>query len=204
MDPRERKRLRDRDYRIRNRERIRVYRASYYQRRKTTGSGIGTRIRPSLADRFWAKVRIGAPDECWEWTAGRASNGYGNIYVEGGNSPRFEKAHRAAWMLTHGPISPGLVVRHHCDNRGCVNPAHLEIGTHLDNMRDAVERGRTSHIPRLIGIQHPRAKLTDSAVIDIRHRRVGGESAAALAEEFGVSRSLIWQVARGALWRHIA
>lgn len=77
--------------------------------------------------------------ECIEWQGSRNRNGYGSVRAEG----RTWLAHRWAWVQVHGPIPEGLVVRHRCDNPPCVNVEHLEIGTHADNMRDAVERGRT-------------------------------------------------------------
>ncbi len=92
----------------------------------------------TLADRFWARVAVGKPDECWEWTRYRDRAGYGQAYHEGRDVP----AHRLAWILTHGPIPDGLKVLHRCDYPPCVNPAHLFLGTQGDNVRDAVAKGR--------------------------------------------------------------
>lgn len=94
----------------------------------------------SLTGRFWAKVERRGPDECWPWTGWTTSQGYGVIGLGG----RDEKAHRAAWIVTRGPIPRGLVIRHTCDNPPCVNPTHLLLGTQLDNIRDRVERGRSA------------------------------------------------------------
>jgi len=98
-----------------------------------------------LAGRFWAKVEKAGPDECWLWTASRTRDGYGQIArdVEQG---RPLSAHRVAYALAHGldPLTMEVVVvRHRCHNPQCVNPAHLEPGTHEDNARDRVRhRGR--------------------------------------------------------------
>jgi hypothetical protein len=98
------------------------------------------------AARFWSKVEKG--QGCWTWTAGRNADGYGWFKISGG--PKV--AHRVAWELTNGPIPEGLIVRHRCDNPPCVNPGHLELGTHKDNRRDCSQRGRASS--RFTGVTH--------------------------------------------------
>ncbi len=90
------------------------------------------------AKRFWSKVDIRGPDECWPWTGATASNGYGNKWYE----EKDDKAHRVAWIVTNGPIPGGVVIRHDCDNPPCCNPAHLLDGTHKDNSDDKIRRGR--------------------------------------------------------------
>lgn len=95
----------------------------------------------SLAEKFWPKVEKAEPDGCWEWKANRDRGGYGRMTVAG--TPRkIDSAHRVAWQLTNGPIPDGLWVLHRCDNRGCVNPAHLFLGTRTDNVRDMMAKGR--------------------------------------------------------------
>lgn len=89
-------------------------------------------------ERFWAKVEKG-PD-CWEWKAFR-NKGYGKFTYNG----RMYLAHRLSWILTNGPIPDGLGVLHSCDNPPCVNPDHLFLGTQLDNMRDASNKGRCAN-----------------------------------------------------------
>lgn len=101
---------------------------------------VGTTI-PELSEsdvaRFWPKVNVGSDDECWEWTAA-TWGGYGQF----GKSGRSYRSHRVAWVIDRGPIPPGLVVCHHCDNPPCCNPAHLFLGTIGDNNADRDAKGR--------------------------------------------------------------
>jgi len=103
----------------------------------------GPRPRP-VAERFWEKVDIRDPDECWPWTKSCNPWGYGKFArVHGDIVP----AHRMAWELTHGPIPDGLFVLHHCDNPPCCNPYKcLFLGTHQDNMRDMASKGRATNV----------------------------------------------------------
>lgn len=107
-------------------------------------------------ERFWAKVIIRGPDECWEWTAQRHKDGYGLFKREGVK----RGAHQIAYELTYGPIPPGMVVRHTCDHPWCCNPGHLESGTQADNVHDMIERGRRPTVYR--------AHLTPEQVYSIR------------------------------------
>lgn len=91
--------------------------------------------------RFWAKVKIGQEDECWEWQGG-TSSGYGMTTVRRNGRSVPTQAHRAAFVLTKGEIPAGYVVMHSCDNPPCVNPAHLRTGTYAENTRDCINKGR--------------------------------------------------------------
>lgn len=146
-------------------------------------------------DRFWDKVDCSG--ECWEWIASIGSTGYGQFAKN--NMP--QKAHRVAWIITYGDIPSNLQVLHSCDNRKCVRPDHLFLGTQLDNMRDMISKGRSNHPPNL-GEKHGMAKLSTQDVIAIRQLR-GQKTYKAIAEEFGVATSTIGMIMTGDNWRHI-
>lgn len=154
----------------------------------------GTTPRPPREERFWSKVdRSGGPDACWPWIAGRFPSGYG-VFQDRGRSLR---SHRVAWSLTNGPIPDGAVIRHHCDNPPCCNPAHLEPGSVQENAADRVARNRQPG-----GELAPRAKLTRASVIEIRLRYDGRRGIlTALAREYGVSRTTITRIVTGRLWQ---
>jgi hypothetical protein len=104
----------------------------------------GPKPRP-LADRFWEKVAVGSRDACWEWLAVRSRGGYGAIAI---TRCKTESAHRIAYTLCIGPIPKGACVCHTCDNKTCVNPAHLWLGTNAENTHDKVIKNRQYRPPR--------------------------------------------------------
>jgi hypothetical protein len=150
----------------------------------------------TLHQRFNRLLLRGGEDECWPWPGTIMKVGYGQLCW------RYERhyAHRLSYEVHHGPIPPGLEVLHGCDNKQCVNPAHLHAGTHADNMREAGERGLMSTEPRLLGVGHPLAKLTEEAV---RHIRSSSERGVDLARRYGVYPSLISRVRQGKCWPHV-
>lgn len=156
-----------------------------------------TRRYRSVEERLVAYVdRSGGPDACWLWTGSRHRNGYGQISVGG---DRQGLAHRAAWEHAYGDIPEGLSVCHHCDVRHCVNPAHLFLGTHTDNMHDASLKGRTNQ-----GSRQWMAKLSEGDVEAIRILLSVGVTQRVIADDFGVSPSLISQIKSGAIWGHLS
>ena len=134
---------------------------------------------------------------CWNWKGLMRKNGYGSIGRHG-------KAHRASFELFFGPIPERMDVCHRCDNRRCVNPEHLFIGTRLDNMRDCKAKGRIARTQRF-GESNPASKLTSNIVLAIReeYRHERGQQRR-LAKKYGVTRSTIWLVVHRKKWRHVA
>lgn len=145
--------------------------------------------------RFIEKIDASQLWGCWLWTATKNEDGYGQFKLDG----QMRRAHKVSYELFVGPIPEGLDVLHKCDNRGCVNPNHLEVGTHGDNMRQMAERGRSAK-----GEGHGSAKLTEDQVLEIRGRyAAGGVSQRALAAEYGVSHTTIRRVVSNKNWTHI-
>jgi DNA-binding MarR family transcriptional regulator len=154
------------------------------------------------AERFFQKVNK-IPDGCWEWQATRSrgrDGGYGVFY---GYDPRHEKkrnmaAHRWSYLHHRGSIPSGLIVMHLCDNRACVNPAHLKVGTFKDNAQDMVSKDRWGGPS---GEGHFNTQLTFLQVLEIRRRYANGEGHQyQLAEEYGVSQSTVSRIVRGEVW----
>jgi hypothetical protein len=142
------------------------------------------------AERFWARVDREGADGCWIWLGSRHEFGYGWFWAQGRNL----NAHRVAWELTFGPIPDGLQVMHACDNGGCVNPAHLMLGTVTANQLDMARKGRSvKGRPR-----PPRTVLTDAQVAALRRRYADGERPAVLAREYGLHPTSLHAIARGA------
>jgi hypothetical protein len=158
-------------------------------------NGVGHKRRKTMRDsalesRFFAKVRKSSTSECWEWTGACRNRGYGAIKIAG----RHEQAHRVAYLLYVGEIPAGMFVLHRCDNRKCVKPAHLFLGTHADNMRDMHQKGRNVP-PR--GAQQWASKLSPERVAAIR---ADGRPSFVIAREHGVHPSTVSRIRRGELW----
>jgi len=144
---------------------------------------------------FWDKVTVNGLDGCWIWRAGLNSNGYGMVRFQG----KVRSAHRVSYELTHKPIPSGMVVMHSCDNKRCVNPNHLSIGTHMDNIQDMDKKGRGNRV-RLPGVRNGRAKLTE---LDIRSIQGSVESGKALSKKWGISQTRISLIRNGKVWSHL-
>jgi len=114
---------------------------------------------------FWSLVE--KTSDCWVWRGGFDSRGYGRIYRNG----KRRGTHRISYEMANGPITNGLFVCHHCDNRPCVKPDHLFLGTHIDNMQDSVKKGRNSFKtknPAPRGDAHWTRHNTEKAKLELR------------------------------------
>ncbi len=148
--------------------------------------------------RFWAKVDKREPDECWPWKAGKNNQGYGRYRV---STSKLVIASRFALSLALGrELVRTEDACHRCDNPSCVNPAHLFLGSRLDNIRDMLNKGRNAQ-PK--GERHNKARLTDASVLEMRRLYAEGVSGPRLAVLFGVAQTTANRVVSRQLWRHI-
>lgn len=148
--------------------------------------------------RFWNKVKKDSDDKCWEWLGSKYYNGYGQFYER----PNKIVAHRYSYELHYGKINDTtLVVCHKCDNRKCVNPNHLFLGTQSDNLKDMVSKGRRVHSSRK-GTNNGMCKLTEKEVEDIRKRYTNEKiSAKLLGKEYGISESQTLRIINNESWK---
>lgn len=147
-----------------------------------------------LLDRLMRSTVFGASD-CWYWAGSVNRLGYGQMMALGES-----KAHRVAYRIFNGEIPAGLHVLHTCDTRCCVNPEHLTLGTHADNMADMAAKGRVK-VVRKFGEANPMARLTAKAVAEIRAARAAGEAQIQLARRYGVSPMTVSRAVRGESWK---
>lgn len=151
-----------------------------------------------IEQRFWRYVKKTDDGSCWEWTGLIAGGGYGGIQRSGAGNGRM-MAHRLSYEMHKGPVPEGMVVMHKCDNRACVNPDHLDVGTQRDNILDAVHKRRMkNNLPPVpSGEKHPGAKLKAD---DVRAIRDSTLSVRKLAVIYGVSPSTIQAAKKGDNW----
>lgn len=143
--------------------------------------------------RFWSKVNKNGPNGCWLWMACR-NRGYGVMSV----NKKATTTHRYSWELHNGPIPDGLHVCHHCDNPRCVNPDHLFLGTHQDNMQDMINKGRMSK-----GETKGSSKLTEPQVHVIRMYLDAGFPQKYFADGLGLCQQTISDIKLRRTWVHI-
>lgn len=147
------------------------------------------RLKGPAEVRFWACVR--KTDFCWEWTGGKDSHGYGHL--RGDDWHKRIGAHRFSYMLHNGPIARGLEVLHNCDNPGCVNPSHLRLGTHRENMQDMIRKGRKRAARRQGRVS---GELVRAVIAAYRHET---QNLSELGRRFGVNRASIRRWLRSSL-----
>lgn len=158
-----------------------------------------------MKERFWSKVNKSSgsygddgtyPTECWEWVGAKMTQGYGQLRING----KHRLAHRVVFELDGRSLSSEECVLHKCDNRSCVNPDHLRIGTRRDNARDAYSKGRNRGA---LGQSNHNSKLNADRVKYIRAAVMAGESHQAMADRFGVSRPTISYLIQCKTWKHV-
>lgn len=160
-------------------------------------------MKDSLLDRHPDKILPEPTSGCWLWTAAIYSSGYGRVCFRG----KSWLAHRASYTISCGEIPKGLFVCHKCDIKCCVNPDHLFVGTHADNMHDRNRKGRFGDRS---GESHGLAKLNNKKVLEIRKRfegkprcNLGPLSNASVGREYGVSETTIRLIRQRLIWDHI-
>lgn len=141
-----------------------------------------------LKQRFLAKIDKSGPNGCWIWLSSTNGRGYGQLSIRHGK-PRY--AHRIAYELFRGEIPHRVECLHTCDNPACVNPDHLVLGSHIDNMVDAAKKGRMS------------SKVTASQVIEMRMLRSSGCTLRVLAQKYGICISAVHANVTNKNWRHL-
>ena len=140
--------------------------------------------------RFWDKVELSPEHTCWEWIAHIDKDGYGKAKING----RTLRAHRVSYELTYGKVPNGLLVCHKCDNRSCVNPKHLFLGTDKDNMRDKANKNRCNQK----GEKNNASKYSDHIIKPIRDLyNTGLYSHKDLTKKIGISKSQIGRIVIG-------
>ena len=136
-------------------------------------------------DRFWNKVN--KTDSCWEWMSSINNKGYGTFWYQG----RPVYAHRLAYELTVDKIPNNLCACHHCDNPKCVNPDHLFLGTHKDNIQDASNKGR---------LRNRYSKLSEFDILEIRNLLASGVSQRMVAKQYSVGVMTINHIVHKRTW----
>lgn len=151
-----------------------------------------------LSEKLLSKAK--PEGDCLVWFGQKCPHGYGRLRVNG----RLQRAHRLMYELHHGPIPEGMVVIHACDNRACVQIAHLSIGPQVENVRDMHDKGRNVEVR---GADNPKSKLTEAQVSEIRRRykpysRTDGTGQ--LARDFGITEQSVHAIVRRKAWKHVA
>ena len=153
-----------------------------------------------LDARLYGNIKKNELSGCWEWQGSTNRFGYGRIIIGSrkDGTRRTVSTHRLSYMLNNGAIPDGMEVCHKCDNRRCINPGHLFIGTRQDNVDDREAKGRNKPSA---GEKNGRAKLTKADVLEIIEKREQGLSLQRIANEYGVCKATVRDVINGKHWR---
>lgn len=158
-----------------------------------------------IMDLFPDRVMPEPNSGCWLWTGDKISTGYGCITKKNGGVRRRITAHRISCSLAYGELGDHLAL-HKCDNKLCVNPAHLYPGTKSDNGHDAYARGQNGHQSWRRRADHPAALLSEEQIKEIRslppgRMKRGAGVVSDMARRFGVSPATIYDVRLGRSWQ---
>ncbi len=119
---------------------------------------------------FWKKVIQTDTDQCWQWIGATQSQGYGSFSING----KTYLAHRISFIISQGEIPEGLCVLHHCDNRCCVNPSHLFLGTIKDNVQDMIIKGRRANRQLILSGERVYLLLELARNSDMNYKQIAG------------------------------
>lgn len=135
---------------------------------------------------------------CWNWQ-GANRNGYGRLIIGSrtDGTRHSESAHRYSWMVYKGDIPENYEVCHHCDNKACINPEHLFLGTRQDNIDDRERKGRNNHV---VGEKCWQSKFTPDDIVNIRRSKLSSRS---IAKFYKVNKSSIQAIRNGETWKHL-
>lgn len=156
---------------------------------------MASRTRRPILERLISKIHKDPTTECWEWQGTIDPKGYGRLHIDSIGRP----AHRISYLIHKGEIPAGMLVCHTCDNRRCVNPDHLFIGTNMDNMADMVAKGRQN---KCRGEKHGKARLSASTVLAIRATD-NGMTHGQIAERFGATKTQVADIKSGRSWKYL-
>lgn len=155
-----------------------------------------TELTPEQLQRYWERVEVRGPDECWLWTGSLMSKGYGSVSLY--DTPF--TSHRVGYYIATGVDPIGNCVLHSCDNRKCCNPKHFVLGTHDDNNKDRAAKGRSADSR---GEKHNQAILKEKDIKQIRLWSALGISCAELGRRYGVHAETIRSVITRQSWSHV-